>query len=339
MERIRSERTVARRIFSRACTALDQELKKEEVDYESACAKMRTVQYEAQKLFELDEEMKVKLFAEEIDEEDQVKEFEDMSDYRNLFDRLSTQLRALESLGVTKEKYAAMLFPMVESTSGHLEGLGQVSAHTNSCGHRISEDSGLDADEPHGLPQGRGRKRRKNQARFRWVLLRKSYVASSIAKELKLKNIRKEAITHCLFGGVTSKPEEHSLYEVELASLKGDKSIKIQVLDQSIRNSILPLQPGGIVWMIKELVMRNLGQAALTYEELTTVICDIEAVINARPLTYVAEEAEELQPISPKLFIQDIKSTKTDFDTLLSGDHGIGWDQHAESSTVQPFAW
>ncbi|KAF6207450.1 hypothetical protein GE061_018693 [Apolygus lucorum] len=82
MERIRSERTVARRIFSRACTALDQELKKEEVDYESACAKMRTVEYEAQKLFELDEEMKVKLFAEEIDEEDQVKEFEDMSDYR-----------------------------------------------------------------------------------------------------------------------------------------------------------------------------------------------------------------------------------------------------------------
>ncbi|XP_035226819.1 uncharacterized protein LOC118199128 [Stegodyphus dumicola] len=31
-----------------------------------------------------------------------------------LYDKLETQLRALESLGVTKEKYAAMLFPLVE---------------------------------------------------------------------------------------------------------------------------------------------------------------------------------------------------------------------------------
>ncbi|XP_074035654.1 uncharacterized protein [Leptinotarsa decemlineata] len=33
----------------------------------------------------------------------------------SLYDRLETQLRALESLGVTTEKYAAMLFPLVES--------------------------------------------------------------------------------------------------------------------------------------------------------------------------------------------------------------------------------
>ncbi|XP_074028329.1 uncharacterized protein [Leptinotarsa decemlineata] len=33
----------------------------------------------------------------------------------NLYDKLETQLRALESLGVTSEKYAAMLFPLVES--------------------------------------------------------------------------------------------------------------------------------------------------------------------------------------------------------------------------------
>ncbi|KAF6213565.1 hypothetical protein GE061_011286 [Apolygus lucorum] len=42
-----------------------------------------------------------------------------------------------------------------------------------------------------------------------------------------------------------------------------------------------------VMRMIKELMRRNLGQAALTYEALTTVVCDIEAVINARPLTYV----------------------------------------------------
>ncbi|GFY33029.1 uncharacterized protein TNCV_2229801 [Trichonephila clavipes] len=33
----------------------------------------------------------------------------------SLYDKIETQLRALESLGVTKEKYGAMLFPLVES--------------------------------------------------------------------------------------------------------------------------------------------------------------------------------------------------------------------------------
>ncbi|GFW41826.1 integrase catalytic domain-containing protein [Trichonephila clavipes] len=33
----------------------------------------------------------------------------------SLYDKMEAQLRALESLGVTKEKYAAMLFPLVES--------------------------------------------------------------------------------------------------------------------------------------------------------------------------------------------------------------------------------
>ncbi|GFT56539.1 uncharacterized protein TNCV_3508831 [Trichonephila clavipes] len=33
----------------------------------------------------------------------------------SLYDKIESQLRALESLGVTKEKYAAMLFPLVES--------------------------------------------------------------------------------------------------------------------------------------------------------------------------------------------------------------------------------
>ncbi|GFW48160.1 uncharacterized protein TNCV_1614211 [Trichonephila clavipes] len=33
----------------------------------------------------------------------------------SLYDKIEAQLRALESFGVTKEKYAAMLFPLVES--------------------------------------------------------------------------------------------------------------------------------------------------------------------------------------------------------------------------------
>jgi hypothetical protein len=40
---------------------------------------------------------------------------EDKVTLSSLYDRIETQLRALETLGVAMEKYAAMLFPLVES--------------------------------------------------------------------------------------------------------------------------------------------------------------------------------------------------------------------------------
>ena len=41
-----------------------------------------------------------------------------------------------------------------------------------------------------------------------------------------------------------------------------------------------------LIRVIKQL-LRTLGRACLTYQELATVLCDCEAVVNARPLTYV----------------------------------------------------
>jgi len=40
---------------------------------------------------------------------------EDKVTLSSLYDRIETQLRALEMLGVATDKYAAMLFPLVES--------------------------------------------------------------------------------------------------------------------------------------------------------------------------------------------------------------------------------
>ncbi|XP_035220347.1 uncharacterized protein LOC118193377 [Stegodyphus dumicola] len=67
----------------------------------------------------------------------------------------------------------------------------------------------------------------------------------------------------------------------------------------------------------KNLIVRVLGQAAVNYEELLTVICDVEAVINCRPLTYVSNDSEDLLPLTPSMFLQDIKVSGTaDLDTL-----------------------
>lgn len=59
--------------------------------------------------------------------------------------------------------------------------------------------------------------------------------------------------------------------------------------------------------MLKQLLRKTLGRASLNYEELMTVICDCEAVINARPLTYVSEDTNDLDTLTPSVFLSEPK--------------------------------
>ncbi|KFM59784.1 hypothetical protein X975_08509, partial [Stegodyphus mimosarum] len=58
-----------------------------------------------------------------------------------------------------------------------------------------------------------------------------------------------------------------------------------------------------LVRMVKELLRRTLGNAVLTTEELQTVLCDCESIINSRPLTYLSENSDDLVPLSPAMFL------------------------------------
>ncbi|GFX68064.1 integrase catalytic domain-containing protein [Trichonephila clavipes] len=58
-----------------------------------------------------------------------------------------------------------------------------------------------------------------------------------------------------------------------------------------------------LVRIIKELLRRSLGKSILSYEELSTVICDCEFLINSRPLTYISENPQELIPLTPAMFL------------------------------------
>ncbi|XP_035232269.1 uncharacterized protein LOC118204053, partial [Stegodyphus dumicola] len=48
-------------------------------------------------------------------------------------------------------------------------------------------------------------------------------------------------------------------------------------------------------------------RSSVNFEELLTVLCDVESTLNNRPLTYIYDDSEELVPLTPSLFLQDIK--------------------------------
>ena len=59
--------------------------------------------------------------------------------------------------------------------------------------------------------------------------------------------------------------------------------------------------------MVKSILKKVLGKACLTTLQIYTGLCDSEAIINSRPLTYLSDDLEDLKPLSPSLFLQKIK--------------------------------
>ena len=75
-----------------------------------------------------------------------------------------------------------------------------------------------------------------------------------------------------------------------------------------------------LIRLLKQLLFKTLGKASLIYEELEMVLCDCESLINSRPLTYVSEDVTYLAPITPNMFLLDLKGVGlTDCDALNSG--------------------
>lgn len=58
--------------------------------------------------------------------------------------------------------------------------------------------------------------------------------------------------------------------------------------------------------MVKNLLRRVLGRTSLGYENLSRDLCDIESIINSRPLTYIPEASDEITPLSHLMFLQHI---------------------------------
>ncbi|GFQ91937.1 integrase catalytic domain-containing protein [Trichonephila clavata] len=54
-----------------------------------------------------------------------------------------------------------------------------------------------------------------------------------------------------------------------------------------------------IVRSVKTILRKVIGKSSLTSEELETVLCEIEAVLNSRPITYIDSDSTGNFPLTP----------------------------------------
>ncbi|GFU34865.1 integrase catalytic domain-containing protein [Trichonephila clavipes] len=62
-----------------------------------------------------------------------------------------------------------------------------------------------------------------------------------------------------------------------------------------------------LIGLVKRTLRKTLGKTSLNHEEMYTVLCDCESLINYRPLTYVTDDVEDLEPLTPAMFLNDIR--------------------------------
>ncbi|GFQ64309.1 integrase catalytic domain-containing protein [Trichonephila clavata] len=58
-----------------------------------------------------------------------------------------------------------------------------------------------------------------------------------------------------------------------------------------------------LVRSVKESLHKILGKALLSYEEIATILSEIEAVLNLRPMSYVYDESDQPRPLTTMHFL------------------------------------
>lgn len=62
-----------------------------------------------------------------------------------------------------------------------------------------------------------------------------------------------------------------------------------------------------LIGIVKNLLKRVLGKSNLNFEEIRTILCEVAAVVNSRPLTYMSNDSSELETLNPSMFLKDLK--------------------------------
>ncbi|GFT08812.1 integrase catalytic domain-containing protein [Trichonephila clavipes] len=92
-----------------------------------------------------------------------------------------------------------------------------------------------------------------------------------------------------------------------------------------------------LIGLVKRTLRKTLGKTSLNHEELYTVLRDCESLINSMPLTYVTDDVEDLEPLTPAMFLQDIREVDANEGSYLpiNIDHELSKPQRAAISSMQ----
>ena len=72
---------------------------------------------------------------------------------------------------------------------------------------------------------------------------------------------------------------------------------------------------------MKRHLNREMGKALLTYEELTTLLCQVEAVLNSRPLQPLSSDTNDLEILTPGHFLVGALLNHLQFFFFISSFH------------------
>ncbi|XP_077989886.1 uncharacterized protein LOC144444347 [Glandiceps talaboti] len=89
-----------------------------------------------------------------------------------------------------------------------------------------------------------------------------------------------------------------------------DPDVKSYVADQGIKwNFIVELAPwmGGfyerLVGLVKRPLRKSIGKVCLTYDQLQTILVEVTAVVNSRPLVYIGDDINSGITLTPSHFL------------------------------------
>uniref|UniRef100_A0A8D8X4X1 Integrase catalytic domain-containing protein n=1 Tax=Cacopsylla melanoneura TaxID=428564 RepID=A0A8D8X4X1_9HEMI len=62
-----------------------------------------------------------------------------------------------------------------------------------------------------------------------------------------------------------------------------------------------------LIGVMKSVLKKVLGRTFVSQEVLQTILCDIESIMNLRPLTYLSEDPSDLAVLTPAMFLHEIQ--------------------------------
>ncbi|GFX61625.1 integrase catalytic domain-containing protein [Trichonephila clavipes] len=175
---------------------------------------------------------------------------------RALYDNLEQQIRALATLGVTTDKCACLLYPLVESCIPEdllrvfqrvmcTESNKNVNKPTsNKLEKEVKEqDKSLNLASILNTPPVLLQTLKvKIQGKNCSLIVRamcdsgsqKSYIRKEMVSALRLAPLGQKHLPHALFGGARIKEKFHIVYKIELGSFDGSFNCNFDVVDQDI---------------------------------------------------------------------------------------------------------